>query len=131
MKPSPIGSKLLSGYAILLSGLAPAVVAIIGLRHGIGLHLLGNVLLGVAIIYFGVRVFMGEYSAVRVFTALVILHYLGITATNLWNYNDFPPESRAAQMAVPRMIRGILFAGIYAWYYLLRKEASFPDTAQA
>jgi hypothetical protein len=66
------------------------------------------------------RAYYVEYSAGRVFAVLVIIHYLGVTATNIWNYNDFPPESRAAQMAVPLILRGILFAGIYALYYLVR-----------
>ena len=121
MKPSPIGSKILSGYAILFTGLAPVGIAIVGLLHEVNVFLLSNVAIGVAITYFGVRVFMGDYSAVKFFTILVILHYLSITATNIWNYSDFPHESRAAKMAVPRMIRGIFFAGIYAWYYLIRK----------
>ena len=129
MKPSPLGSKLLSGYAILFAGLAPAGAAIVGLSHGVGMHLLANVVLGVAIVSFGARVFAGDYRAVRAFAGLAILHYLGITAINIWNYNDFPADSRAAQMAVPRMIRGVIFAGIYAWYYLLRRKTSFSETA--
>lgn len=60
MKPSPIGSKLLSGYAILFAGLAPAGLAIVALTNGMGVHPLGNVALGIAVIYFGVRVFIGD-----------------------------------------------------------------------
>jgi hypothetical protein len=97
-------------------------LAIVGLIHGVGLQLCANVGLGVAIVYFGMRVFAGDYSAVKVFAILVILSYLGLTATNILNYGDFPAESRAAQMAVPRMLRGILFAGVYAWYYFLRSR---------
>jgi hypothetical protein len=120
MKPSPLGSKLLSGYAILFAGLAPMALAIIGLTHGVGFFLLLNVLLGAAIVYFGVRVFVGDYAFVKIFAVLVILHYLGLMATNLWNVNEFPVDSRAAKMAIPRMIRGVLFAGVFAWYYLFR-----------
>jgi hypothetical protein len=122
MKPSPLGSKLLSAYAVLFAGLAPAGIAIVGLIHGIGLPLLYNAVLGAAIVYFGIRVFLGDYSAVRIFAILVIIHYLGIIATNLWNSGNFPDESRAAQMAVPRMIRGVLFAGVFSWYFLFRRK---------
>src|SRR5690606_4536958 len=124
MKPSPLGSRLLSGYAILFAGLAPVILATIGLIHGAGIHLLANAMLGSVIIYFGARVFLGDYSVVKVFAIFVILHYLGITASNLWNYNHFPLESRAAQMAVPRMIRGALFAIAYAWYFLFRQKTA-------
>jgi hypothetical protein len=124
MRPSPIGSKLLSAYAILFAGLAPMGLAIVAISHGLGPRLLGNVVLGAAIVYLGIRVFAGHYSSVRVFAILVILHYLAITATNLWNLDDFPAGSRAARMAVPRMLRGVVFAGVYAWYYLLRGKTA-------
>jgi hypothetical protein len=129
MQPSPLGSKLLSGYAIIFSALVPVALATVGLFHGIGMHLLANIALGIAILYFGIRVFAGDYAAVKVFAALVILHYLGITATNMWNFDDFPAGSRAAQMAIPRMIRGVLFAGVYAWYFLLRRKTAEGFTA--
>jgi hypothetical protein len=122
MKPSPIGSKLLSGYAILFAGVAPAGLATVGFINGMGIHLIANMVLSTVIVYFGVRVFVGDYSAVRVFATLVVLYYLGITAANAWNYSDFPADSRAAQMAIPRMLRGVIFASLYAWYYLFRRK---------
>ena len=56
------------------------------------------------------------------FAILVMIHYFGITATNLWNYDSFPAGSRAHEMAIPRMIRGALFGSVYCWYYLLRTK---------
>jgi hypothetical protein len=86
---------------------------------------LGNILIASAIVYFGIRVFAGDFTATKLFAILVALSYLGLTVTNLWHFNDYPSETRAAQMAVPRMIRGLLFAAVYIWYYLMR-----PRTAQ-
>jgi len=122
MKPSPIGSKLLSVYGAIFAGLAPLTLACIGLFHGMGLLLVYNVLLAATIVYFAVRVFLGDARAVYPFATLVMLHYFGVTLSNLVNQGNFPDGSRAAQMAVPRMIRGVLFGGVYAWYYLLRPK---------
>ena len=124
MNPSPIGSKLLSIYAILFAGLAPGALLMIAAVNGaVSLpYALGSFGWCVSIVYFGVRVLTGDYSATRQFAILVALSYLGLTAANAWNINDFPAESRAAQMAIPRMIRGVLFAGVYIWYYLIRKK---------
>jgi hypothetical protein len=124
MKPSPIGSKLLSAYGIVFAGLMPAGLAAFGLAHGIGSLLLLNVILGLAVAYFGARVFAGDYRAVKLFAALVILNYLGLTASNIMNFDDFPEGSRAQAMAIPRMIRGVIFASVYAWYYLLRRKTA-------
>lgn len=126
-----MGSKLLSIYAILFSGIAPAVLITTAIVNGIVWFpfALGNIGLSIAIVYFGVRVFMGDYSATKVFAILVALNYLGLTATNAWNMSDFPDDSRAAQMAIPRMIRGVLFAAVYIWYYLIRKQTAFGFAA--
>ncbi len=53
----------------------------------------------------------------KTFGLLVAVNYLGLTATNALNFNDFPEGSRAAQMAVSRMVREVLFASVYIWYY--------------
>jgi hypothetical protein len=124
MKPSPLGSRILSGYAIVFAALVPVAFAVVGLISGVGLHLAVNVVLGVAIAYLGARVFAGDYTAVKAFAILVILHYLGLTLTNAWNFDEFPVGSRAKQMAVSRMVRGVLFAGVYAWYYLIRRKTA-------
>ena len=127
MKPSPIGSKLLSGYAILFAGIAPMALVAFALVSRIDLFLpsaIGNIALGVGVVYFGGRVFVGDYSATKIFAVLVAVHYFGLTATNLWNVNEYPTDSRAAQMAVPRMIRGLLFASLYVWYYLIRRRTT-------
>lgn len=127
MKPSPIGSRLLSLYAISFCCLVPAVLLITGLAQGtVSISLaLGNLGYSLAIGYYGVRVFAGDYSATKEFAILVALNYLGLTVANAWYINDFPEGSRAAQMAVPRMIRGVLFACVYIWYYLIRKRTAF------
>ncbi len=126
MKASPIGSKLLSIYAILFAGIAPCALVTTALVNGvISLpYALGNVGLSVAIVYFGVRVFAGDYSATKMFGILVALNYVGLTVTNAWNINDFPADSRAEQMAIPRMIRGVLFALVYVWYYVIRTKTA-------
>ena len=126
MKPSPIGSKLLSIYAILFAGIAPGALVTTALVNGVVSlpYALGNVGLSVAIVYFGVRVFAGDYSATKMFAILVALNYVGLSVANAWNINDFPADSRAAQMAIPRMIRGVLFASVYVWYYLIRKKTA-------
>jgi hypothetical protein len=126
MTPSPIGSKLLSIYAILFAGFAPGALLATAAVNGVVSipYALGNIGFSLGIVYFGVRVFAGDYSATKMFAILVALNYLGLTATNLWNINDFPADSRAAQMAIPRMIRGVLFASLYIWYYLVRKQTA-------
>lgn len=98
--------------------------AVVGLANGINQSLLANVVLGLVIAYYGIRVFRGDYSATKVFAVLVAVYYLGMSATNLWFASEFPPESRAAQMAVPRTERGVLFAVIYVWYYLFRSKTA-------
>lgn len=127
MKPSPIGSKLLSAYAILFAGIAPAALVAIALVNGVVSvpSAIGNILLAAAIVFYGVRVFAGDYSATKIFGILVALNYLGLAATNLWNFSEYPDDSRAAQMAVPRMFRGVLFASVYLWYYLIRKRTVY------
>lgn len=122
MRTSPLGSKLLSLYAIVFAGLAPAVLASFALVRGLGIFLVGNIVFGGVIVFYGIRVFLGDARAVKVFGVLVMLHYFGVTLTNVLNYGDFPVDSRAHEMAVPRMIRGVLFGAFYAWYYLLRKK---------
>ena len=135
MKPSPIGSKLLSVYAILFAGFVPAALVTTAFVNGVvSLPLaLGYIALGVAIVFFGVRVFAGDYSATKVFAILVVLNYLGLTAVNAWNISNVPEDNRAAQMAVPRMIRGmirgVLFASVYIWYYLIRKQTALGFVA--
>jgi hypothetical protein len=125
MNPSPLGSKFLSAYAILFAGFGPAGIAAVGLFHGIGFHFIANVVLGLAIVFLGIRVFVGNYFAVKPFAILVIVHYLGMTAVNLWNNNDLPAESRAEQMAIPRMLRGVLFCR-YLRVVLLASEQDRP-----
>ena len=110
--------KILSGYAILFAGVAPAGLALVGLVSGaLPLHAVGNVVLGAAIVYFGVRVFSGDHSQAELFGLLVGISYWGLTFINFWNWGDFPPESRAAKMALPRMIRGVLFGTVYVVYF--------------
>lgn len=124
MKPSPIGSRILSVYAILFAGLAPAALMVTAVVNGVRslLFAAGNIAMSAAIVYYGIRVFAGDYSVARKFALLVAISYLGLTVANAWNLNDFPDDSRAAQMAVSRMIRGVLFASVYIWYYWLRKK---------
>lgn len=126
MKPSPVGSKLLSIYAIVFAGVVPGALLVTATVNGvISLpYAFGNIALRIAIIYFGVRVFLGDYSATIAFALLVALNYLGLTTINVWSMNDLPPDSRATQMAIPRMIRGVLFASVYIWYYLLRTRTA-------
>lgn len=122
MKASPIGSKILSGYAVLFAGVLPAVMGVLALCYGMGLIFAQNVILGGAIAYFAVRVFLGDRRALKPFAVLVVIHYFGVTLSNIWNYDSFPVDSRAYQMAVPRMVRGVLFGSFYAWYFLLRRK---------
>jgi hypothetical protein len=122
MKPSPLGSKLLSGYAVIFVGIAPLVFATIGFAHGAIELPIANVLLALGVIMFGVRVFLGNWSAVTIFAVLVALHYFGLAATNYWYADAYPPGSRAAAMAMPRMIRGLMFGSVYLWYFLIRKR---------
>ncbi|XZE36075.1 hypothetical protein SH501x_001629 [Pirellulaceae bacterium SH501] len=122
MKPSPIGSKILSAYAILFAGLAPAAIMVTAVVNGVATlpYSIGVISLSVGIVYYGVRVFTGDYAAARIFGLLVAVSYLGLALSNALNFRDFPEGSRAAQMAVSRMIRGVLFAAVYVWYYWLR-----------
>ena len=124
MQPSPIGSKLLSAYGILFVGIAPLMLSIVGFINGAIELSIHNILLASAVIYFGARVFVGHRPSTRWFAVLVALHYFGLIATNFWYGDEFPPESRAAAMAVPRMIRGLLFGALYLWYYLIRKRTA-------
>lgn len=122
MKPSPIGSRILSAYAAVFCGIFPALIGAIALVKGIDLIFAQNVILGGAIVYFAVRVFRGDRRAVIALAVLVMIHYYGITLTNLWNQDSFQVGSRAHTMAIPRMIRGVLFGSFYGWYYLLRRK---------
>jgi hypothetical protein len=128
VKSSPTFSKILSAYAVVFAGVAPAILAGVGVWHGIGIFLLYNVLLGAAITYFGVRVFLGDRRAIVLFALLVVVHYYGLTISNAVNFSEFPEGSRAHRMALARAIRGVVFGTVYAWYYLLRKgtRAAFP-----
>ena len=132
--PDSIWPKVLSGYAILFAGLAPAAIATIGLVNGaLSLQAVGNVVLGAAIVYSGTRVFSGDHSQAKVFGLLVGLSYFGLAFGNFWYWNDFPAESRAARMALPRMIRGILFGSVYVGYFSnlshTKKHPAFKDSA--
>lgn len=124
LKPSPLGSKFLAGYAFVVAGLAPAGLAFVGLCYGVGWHLVANILLALAIMYFAVRVFLGDLPAVKYFAGLVIFYYAALAATNLWLMYQPHEEVRSAQLAVTRVLRGCLFGGIYVWYYLMRPETA-------
>lgn len=122
MRKSPIGSRLLSAYAVLFAGLAPLALLITAVSNGISVRLIPTLTLAVLVIYFGVRVLLGHARYVVPFALIVIVHYLGISVGNMLSYDSYPTDSRAYQMAIPRILRGILFAGVYCWYYLLRKK---------
>jgi|GEM_PF-6919288 len=124
MQPSPIGSKILSGYAVLMIGISWNFLAICAVYQGEIYTAILTVALCFAIAYYGARVFLGDYSSVRTFMALVIIYYLGVAADNFVNMDTYPADSRAAKMAVPRIIRGFLFAGVYLWYYQIRAETA-------
>jgi hypothetical protein len=64
------------------------------------------------------------------FAVLVVVHYFGVTLSNVLNYDSYPEGSRAQQMAVPRAVRGVLFGAVYAWYYLVRKRTRNGFTSQ-
>lgn len=122
MKKSPTGSKILSIYAIVFAGIAPLSLAFLAMANGIKLQVLPSFLLSSAIVFLGVRVFRGNSKYLRAFAICVMLHYLGVTVSNIFSYDTYPIGSRAHQMAMARMIRGVLFASVYCWYYLLRKK---------
>ena len=122
MKRSPTGSRILSGYAVLFAGLAPIVMATAAIANGMGPQFAASIILSSAVVFYGVHVFRGEVGSIRIFAVLVMLHYFGVTLTNLLNYDSFPTDSRAYQMAWPRRIRGVLFGSLYGWYYLVRKK---------
>lgn len=122
MKPSPIGSKILSLYGIIFAGLLPLIAAVF-LLFKIGfLFALVTIPLSSAVIYFGIKVFSGNVKSIKTFAIAVMLHYLGVAYTNISNRDNYPPGSRAAKMVTPRIVRGVLFAGVFGWYYLLRSR---------
>lgn len=122
MKSSPTGSKILSGYAVLFAGLAPIGLAVTAMANGFGLQFAASILLSAGIVVYGVRVFLGEAKYIRIFAIFVMLHYFGVTLANLISYDSYPLDTRAYQMAIPRMIRGVLFGSCYGWYYIIRKR---------
>ena len=122
MTPSPVGSKILSGYAVLFAGLAPITLAVAAIANGMGIHYAASITLSAAIMYYGFHVFRGDVRFIRVFAILVMLHYCGVTFANVLKFDSYPTDSRAYQMAIPRMIRGVLFGSFYGWYFLLRKK---------
>lgn len=121
-KESPIGSKILSVYAILFAGLLPAVAACIAVLRGLSIYFIFNIIFASVIVFIGIKVFLGESKYLKIFAILVMIHYFGIAFSNIREYDLFPKDSRAFKMAAPRMIRGVLFACFYGWYYLLRKK---------
>ncbi len=122
MRKSPIGSRVLSAYAVLFAGLAPLALLLTAFANGIAIRLIPTMTLALMLTYFGVRVFLGHTRYIVPFALAVIVHYLGISIGNILNYDSYPADSRAYQMAIPRVVRGILFAGVYCWYFLLRKK---------
>ncbi len=120
MKKSPIGSKILSIYGIIFAGILPLIAAIF-LIIKVGFYpALIAIPLTSAIIYFGLQVFCGRKGSIKTFAVLVILYYLGVSYTNFSNRDNYPEDSHAAKMTTPRIIRGVFFAGLFAWYYLVR-----------
>jgi hypothetical protein len=120
MNKSPTGSKLLSVYGIIFAGVLPLIAAIFLIaKAGFYLALI-TIPLSSAIIYFGIQVFSGRKRSIKIFAILVMLHYLGVSYTNFSNRDNYPKGSHAATMTTPRIIRGVFFAGLFGWYYLLR-----------
>jgi hypothetical protein len=122
MKPSPVGSKILSAYAVLFVGLAPIALSVTAIANGLGLQSAASLTLSASVVFYGIHVFRGEVRYIRVFAILVMLHYFGVSLANILNYSSYPEDTRAFQMAIPRIIRGVLFASFYGWYYFLRKK---------
>jgi hypothetical protein len=122
MKPSPIGSKILSGYGIVFAGILPLIAAAFLLIKTGALFALIPIPLSAAVIYFGIRVFAGHKQSIRIFAVLVMMHYLGVAYTNYSNRDSFPSGSYTKKMTTPRIIRGFLFSGVFCWYYLLRQR---------
>lgn len=122
IKRSPIGSKLLSLYGIIFAGILPLIAAIFLIaKTGAYLAFIA-IPLTLAIIYFGLQVFAGRKTSIKPFAILVILYYLGVSYTNFSNRDNYPEGSHAAKMTTPRAVRGVLFAGVFAWYYLVRSR---------
>jgi len=117
---SPILSRLLCVYAGLFVGVAPLVL--LGLLAATDvtfgwLTLLFIIALALGTFSLSVYVFFAYPSLSRVFATLVMVHYFGVIATNIMNWNSFPDESRAAIMTLPRIIRSTVIALFFGWYY--------------
>lgn len=117
MTPSPTGSKILSGYAVLFAGLVPAVLAVVAIARGSRPFLLYSIVVSPAIVYFGARVFRGDPTVIKKLVGLVMLHYVGHTATYALHYGSFSPA-----VAFLQVVKGLAFAGIFCWYYLFRTK---------
>lgn len=122
MLPSPLASRILSGYAIVFGGLMPAFLTLWVVQLGLGLLLLTNLILASSIVYHGARVLFGDRRYIQTFGYLIVAHYVLLAFTNLTL--EAPEGTYAARMAGPRVVRNLIYAAVFGWYYLLREKTS-------
>ena len=133
----PLGVWILTGYALLFVGLAPAATAVVlyasGEAQGAGLgmvDLLLPLVLGICVTIAAIGAWRGNNKARIALVGLVTINYVLIAINNLLLLGSgAPPESQQIS-AWGRVFRGVLYPAVYFWYFRRAETREYYESAE-
>ena len=131
----PLGVWILTGYAIVFTGLGPVIVAVMLLASGearaagLGpIDWLLPLVLGICVTVAAIGAWRGNNRARIALVVLVTIHYVLIAINNLLFLGSGSiPDTRQVTMW-GRVVRGVLYPAVYIWYFRRWETKEFYES---
>ena len=117
-----VWGKILLFYAMIFAGVVPLFAALFAIFQFGALEAIGAIPINLAVSIFSMLVILKGRAFFIPFGFSVMLHYYGITSTNIFYFNDLMVAGVDETRAIGRILRGILFGSVYLWYFVFRTK---------
>ena len=120
-KARPAGVWLLTIYAVIFAGIAPASLSLFlvisGNAEGNAFWVLSSLPVSIGVMISAIGAWKGNEKARKFLLLFVTIHYIFIAINNytLINSGQVPDEEQARLLG--RVFRGFLYPAIYIWYF--------------
>lgn len=129
----PLGVWLLTIYAGVVKGLFPIVLMLLvwnssdplGSELFPMITIVGNIAIGVGIIWSALETWQGKDRGRIIFLILVTLSYGLVAYNNYQGLNSLDLSDSMERAAISRILRGFIYPALYIWYFTRPSTLSF------